>query len=190
MSRYLSGKTFWLWILFLLAACATSENVIPDQLKAQIEDDLQFAKVQKAPSSFQNRLIIQGGEVLSAIRFLDRTSLQILQLPLNDDLAPVLDRAQSKGRFLAFQTDFLDPAIVPRGTRITLVGKVTGSSTLPLGEDKYEYPILEIQDFTVWPSLWALPYFGPFGTNCGPYRGFYPYGGVNPFAGRMYPLWC
>ena len=190
MIRYRSGNAFWLVTLLSLAACVTSKQVIPEKLKEQVDESPLFTKLQETPSSYQDRLIIQGGEVLSAIRLVDRTRLQILQLPLNDTLAPGVDRTQSQGRFLAFQSEFLDPAIVPPGTRLTIVGKVNGASVLPLGEDEYRYPILEIQSFTVWPSLSALPYYGPFGTNCGPFRGFYPYGGVNPFAGRIYPLWC
>ena len=41
----------------------------------------------------------------------------------------------------------------PPRSRVTLVGEVTGSKTLPLDEVEYEYPVLIIRHLTVWPSV-------------------------------------
>lgn len=49
--------------------------------------------------------------------------------------------------------EFLDPAVLPPRSRVTLVGEVTGSKTLPLDEVEYEYPVLIIRHLTVWPSV-------------------------------------
>ena len=55
------------------------------------------------------------------------TQLEVLQLPLEDDQGPVTERTASKGRFLAWQKEFLDPATIADGTRVTIVGEVTGA---------------------------------------------------------------
>lgn len=52
----------------------------------------------------------------------------MLQLPLDDEQGPVTDRMESKGRFLALQKEFLDPATMTDGTRVTIVGEITGAS--------------------------------------------------------------
>ncbi len=92
----------------------------------------------------------------------------------------------SRGRFLAFQQTFLDPATVPAGTRVTIVGEVTGATTLPLDETDYTYPTLEIKNIKVWPKAegypyWYSPYAGP--SYWGPY--WHPYWGP-PWRRHLY----
>ena len=85
----------------------------------------------------------------------------------------------SHGRFLAFHKEFLDPATIPMGTRMTVVGEVTGSVTLPIDEVDYVYPTLDIKAVTVWPPkvpVWwsrPYPYFGAYWgpSYWGPYWG-------------------
>jgi outer membrane lipoprotein len=56
----------------------------------------------------------------------------------------------SQGRFLAVQKEFLDPATVPVGTRITVIGEMTGTTTLPIDDIQYTYPTLAIRHLKVW----------------------------------------
>ena len=69
-----------------------------------------------------------GGEVLSAKRLAEGTRLEVLQLPLDDAQQPALTRTDSQGRFLAIEKEFLDPAMFPQNTRVTIVGEVTGTT--------------------------------------------------------------
>jgi outer membrane lipoprotein len=74
--------------------------------------------------------------------------------------------------------EFLDPATIPPGTRVTVTGEVTGSMTLPLDETEYTYPVIEarhievLQSETAELSRRSYPYYY---TGPGPYWG--PYGG-------------
>ena len=89
---------------------------------------------------------------------------------------PIQYLQKSRGRFLALQSDFLDPATLPAGTHVTIVGEVIGETTLPLDETEYTYPTVTIKNLRVWPkdelySYWHThPYVGP---HYGPY--WYPY---------------
>lgn len=74
-------------------------------------------------------MLVLGGEVLKAKRLRDSTQIELLQLPLEDGEAPSLDRQNSQGQFLALQQEFLDPATVVEGTRVTIVGEVSGAKT-------------------------------------------------------------
>lgn len=116
----------------------------------------------------------------------DGTRIEVIQLPLANDDEPQGRLVDSQGRFLAFHKEFLDPATIPTGTRIT-VGEVTGSTTLMLDEVGYAYPTVAIASLTIWPpkppAYWfhPIPYFGVY---WGPYWGPYwsppqwsPYGG-------------
>lgn len=96
-------------------------------------------------------------------RFKDQTQITVLQLPLDTASDPISDRTNSQGRFLAIQEEFLDPAVLPPMSRVTLVGEVTGSKTLPLDEVEYEYPVLLIRSLTVWPPVPVRESWSPFG---------------------------
>jgi outer membrane lipoprotein len=133
----------------LLAGCAAS--VLPASLQLQVDRTLTFAQLKDSPDSYRGRLVIVGGEVLSAKRLKEGTRIEVLQIPLEDSYAPGKDRTTSEGRFLAMQKEFLDPATLPPGTRGTIVGEVTGATTLPLDETDYTYPTLEIRHLKVWP---------------------------------------
>lgn len=124
-----------------------------------------------SPDSYRGRLLVLGGEVLTAKRLKDGTRIEVLQLPLDGSQRPEWDRTASEGRFVALQKGFLDPATLPGGTRVTLVGEVTGVMTLPLDETEYTYPTLEIKTLKVWSDWTAVqdgspayrsPLWGPY----------------------------
>lgn len=160
--------------VWLLPGCAAS-TVVPPQLQEQVDRQLTFSQLKESPESYRGRLVVLGGEVLSAKRLKNGTRIEILQLPLGNSLAPGTDRTASEGRFLAVQRDFLDPATIPPGTPVTVTGEVTGSTVLPLDETEYTYPTLEIKHLKVWPKTDGTlsrpgPYYGsPY--YWGPYRG-------------------
>ncbi len=145
-----------------MLACS-GPDVIPSSLKSHVDQQIDFAALRSNISAYEGRLILVGGEVLTAKRFRDHTQIEVLHCPLAAWLDPVRNRTRSQGRFLALQKDFLDPAIFPPGTRVTLVGEVTGSKTLPLDDVEYEYPVLSIHHLTVWPSITISESWSPFG---------------------------
>ena len=114
-----------------------------------------------------------------AKRLKDSTQLTILQLPLINEQEPTTELTQSQGRFIAEQKDFLDPATVPPGSRVTLVGELSGSIPQSLDETVYTYPTLIIKHLKAWPAYPSdYDRYGPY------YRQsyLYPY----PYA---YPYW-
>ncbi len=174
-------------LTMLLTSCSsTKQTIVPAHLEGQVTQDLSFAQIKDSPDSHVGTLILVGGEILSAKRLKEHTKLTILQLPLTEDQEPTSNRTQSHGRLIALQSDFLDPATVPSGTRVTLVGKITGSQTELLDEMEYTYPTVAIQHLQVWEDslesgygnrpYYGYPYWGPF---WGYYGGFY----------RPYPYW-
>lgn len=132
-------------LIVMLAGCASRQE-------AESSQPLTFAQVKAAPASFIGQSAVLGGKVLTARRQKDHTRIEILQLPLDQSMRPGHDLTQSQGRFIALQREFLDPATVPPGTRITVTGVVAGSTTLPLDETDYTYPVLDITRVQVWPG--------------------------------------
>ncbi len=164
-------------LLTLLAGCAQPyKATLPADLTTQVNDSLSFSQIKAFPEEHKGKLVILGGQILSAKRLTDSTELIILHLPLIQQREPSTELTHSQGRYIAYQQKFLDPATVPSGTRITLVGELTGSITQKLDETDYPYPTLTIKQLKVWPTHAEYPrYSQP-----------YPYWGPYPYA---YPFW-
>ena len=164
----------------MISACASQKaSFIPSALQQQIDWTLSFEQIKESPSTYRGSVAMVGGEVLTAKRFKDHTRIIILQLPLSTGEEPVSNRTKSEGRFIARQEEFLDPATIPPGTRITVIGEISGSTTELLDEMEYQYPVLTIKHLEVWPPPQHLPYY------YSPYNGpYYPYGGPGRYYGR------
>jgi outer membrane lipoprotein len=162
-------------VVMLMSGC-NRHHVIPDSLKAQVNRAVTFDQVKHSPSSYRGELVVLGGKVLSVTRLEDATRVEVLQLPLTHDLAPVMEGTQSEGRFVAFDTQqkIIDPAILEQGTPVTIVGEVKSSTHGHVGDRQYEFPTLVIRDMTVWDKdkteQAPLTYYGsPHGYGYRPY---------------------
>ena len=137
----------------VIFVCSCSPQVIPKELEGQVDRKVSFLQLKESPATYTGRMVVLGGEVLSAKRGPDSTRIEILQIPLDSSLEPVQDRTVSQGRFLAIQKEFLDPATVPVGTPVTIIGDMTGTTTLPIDDVQYTYPTLAIRHVKVWERV-------------------------------------
>ena len=134
----------------LLSGCS-SQQIVPEPMEPLVDRTVSFPDVQASPKSYKGRTLVLGGEVLNAKQLRDGTEIELLQLPLERGEEPTLDRQQSQGRFLALHEEFLDPATVVKGTRVTIVGEVSGAKTDRLDDVDYRYPTLIVKHLHVWP---------------------------------------
>ena len=164
--------------LLVLSGCATSHLVTPE-MEPQIARDIPFEALKAEPAKFTGRLVVLGGKVLSAKQLKEGTQIEVLQLPLDRTDMPILNLERSKGRFLAYQAEFLDPAMLPAGTAVSMIAEVTGAKTMPLDEVEYTYPTVKVVTLKIWPEYeywrpWPHPYLYPSPYRY-PYHPFYPY---------------
>jgi outer membrane lipoprotein len=158
--------------IFLIQGCGP--KVIPKELEGQVDEKVSFLQLKQSPEAYKGRLVVLGGEVLTIKRSADQTRIEVLQLPLDSSLRPVEDRMTSQGRFLGIKREFLDPATVPVGTPVTIIGEVIGTTTLPLDEIQYVYPTLEVRHITVWEKTPPRSYGYPaVSIGIGGFFGFY-----------------
>lgn len=157
-----------LLLVVLFTSCTSHDYVIPEPLASHIDRSLTFGQLKESATSYIGKVVVLGGEVLKAKRLPAGTSMEILQLPL-DGSEPVADVQQSQGRFLALQTEFLDPATLVERPRVTIVGEVTGTQTQRLDDIEYTYPVVSVKDLKIWPdSVGFRPRPGPrFGVSIG-----------------------
>ena len=203
----MTGNVLFLCGLLALSACAESAHQVhrnmiymdvSPELEQQIDTSVAFADLRAAPGNYVGRVVMVGGVVITAKRTEDRTEIEVLQLPAEAGGPSTTERLRSEGRFLAVREEFLDPATVPPGTPITVVGVVSGSTTRPLDDSEYTYPVLDIKHLTDWSAVASQhsggsaaayygPYYSPFGYWGSPY-GYYPYfGRPSPFFNQPRP---
>ncbi|HNP61386.1 MAG TPA: Slp family lipoprotein [Nitrospirales bacterium] len=175
------------WIIHLallsvgLSGCATfSSSPFSTNQEAQVTTGISFPQVVQDSSAHTGQIVKVGGVVLSAKRFMDRTEVMVLQIPLDNDSVPEWDRTESKGRFIATQKTFLDPATLPQGTRLTMIGEVTGQASRKVDEEEKVYPVLAIQALKVWPLIprngyGYRPNWGPYPYWGGYWGSYWPY---------------
>ncbi len=185
----------------LLAGCAESAhqtglgqlgNRVSEDVRRLVDESITFQDVKAAPESYGGKMVMFGGEVIRARRLKDQTEVEILQLPLGSDGIPIDDRSQSQGRFLAVEGGFLDPATVPQGTPLTVVGTVEGERVRPLseGEDPYAYPVLRIVQLLNWQTLPSSNQVGAWPYHYNPYAYYGPsYWGPSYYTSPFWYPW-
>ena len=176
--------------VIILSACAESLHQVqrdtellgvPIELEKEIDASVRFAQLKSAPGEFIGRTVMIGGTVIRAKRTAAGTEVEVLQLPAENNEPLTEDRLRSEGRFLAVREVFLDPASLPEGTPVTVIGTVKGEVTRPLDESTYTYPLLEIKHVINWSRIAAerrrdrTPDYGFYVPPYG-WSGFYPYG--------------
>lgn len=130
-------------------APAISKNIRAEAL------DVSFARLAKDPDAYKGRTVIYSGTILNAVNTSAGTELTIIQHPSMPGYRPET-RDRSDGRFLALDSRFLDPALYSPGREITVAGVVDGKQTLPVGETKFDYPVLRVRELHLWKSRWPI----------------------------------
>jgi outer membrane lipoprotein len=168
-------------LLDVFSACAAGPAVVPEEFESQIDTSVTFPQLLDAPRTYSGRTVLLGGEILSAKRISGGMQLEILQLPVSNNDPPAERRSESQGRFLAMNRTVIDAAALPPGTRVTVIGSVTGDALQQWDESEYRYPTLEVRHLHAWAPETperrqnTSPWFGIFsgvGFGIGGGRGF------------------
>jgi outer membrane lipoprotein len=141
-------NALFILLISIFAACSGG---ISQQARNQVTYTGPFAAVQQAPAKYRGAILLLGGKVIKTLNQEGASELVVLQLNLDNQDRPQ-DNAQSQGRFIVRSARFIDPAIFPPGTLITLVGRLQGSDSRLIGEMRYTYPVIEPIETKKWPA--------------------------------------
>lgn len=156
--------------LFATALWGCAHTVTSPELRREARRDLDFPVVLRDPMAHTGALVIWGGVIVETRVRRDGTDVVVLETPFRNGEEPG-DRIQSRGRFIATTSGYLDPAVYRQGLGVTVAGEIAGKEVRPLGESEYAYPLLRIREIHLWQSP---PMYGY--TDDPYYRG-YPYRG-------------
>lgn len=179
--------SLWLSIVLLgfVASACQSKDVIPERLEGRVDKDLRYSDVKNNPANHRGKLMLAGGKVLSAKKTQNGTLIEVLQIPLSEDLIPTGKETESKGRFVVIDRSgdqVSDPAVFDDDKkRVTVVGEVLGMTTIQIDDVQQQVPQLAIKHITVWD-------WDRMNSGYGPYRGYgYPHAwGYRGYYGYPY----
>jgi outer membrane lipoprotein len=171
-------------LLCLVASACQRQDVIPERLEGRVDRDLRYSDIKNNAEHYRGKLMLAGGQVLSAKRTEGGTRLEVLQIPLSEDLIPTGKDTESKGRFVVIDRgdQVSDPAVFNDDKkRVTVVGEVLGMTTTQIDEVQQQVPQLALKHITVWDwdrvKSGYYPYYGyayPYAWGYGGYYGW-PY---------------
>ncbi|BFU90956.1 MAG: putative Outer membrane lipoprotein, Slp family [Nitrospira sp.] len=164
-------------LCFIASACQRTTDVIPDRLERHVDQQLRYADIKDHPETYRGKLMLAGGEVLSAKRTQQGTELEVLQIPLSEELIPTGRDAETKGRFVIIDRNndkVPDPAVFSdEKKRVTVVGEVVGMTTIKIDDVQQQVPELAVKNITVWDWDQRNSGHGPYYSYA--YRYGYPY---------------
>jgi outer membrane lipoprotein len=170
-------------LLCFLAGACQSKDIIPERLEGKVDRDLRYSDIKNNPETYRGKLMLAGGKVLSAKRTKNGTQIEVLQIPLSEDLIPTGSDTESKGRFVIIDQSgdqVSDPAVFnDEKKRVTVVGEVLGMTTIQIDEVQQQVPQLAVKHLTVWDWDRIKSGYRPYGAYGYPYgwgyRGYYGY---------------
>jgi outer membrane lipoprotein len=169
-------------LLCLAVGACQRTDVIPERLEGRVDKDLRYSDIKGHPDDYRGKLMLAGGKVLSAKRTHEGTRLEVLQIPLSEDLMPTGREAETKGRFVVIDRggQVSDPEVFnDENKRVTVVGEVMGSTTVQIDEVQQQVPELKMKHVTVWDWDRVKGGYGPYYGYAYPYawgyRGYYGY---------------
>jgi outer membrane lipoprotein len=135
------------WALIAISCAANLSR----EARSQVTYEGDFLSLRQQPQQHVGEVVMLGGRIIENQVTEGRTDLVVLQLALTTSNQPT-EEDRSEGRFIVRADQFLDPALYPPGTPITVIGRISGSEKRSIGQMTYEYPLVEMIEIRKWPQ--------------------------------------
>ena len=155
--------------IMALTAC----SVMPKTLQHQAWD-LPFEELIHQGQAAVGHTVIVGGYVLKVANHNDHTQIEAVQAPLGFNQKPQ-SKDDSKGRLILSYSGFLDPEVYQENRKITVGGKILGSSATEISDKPYPYLHLMIESIHLWPVEIPTVYVEPDPLMWDPWDPFFPW---------------
>ncbi len=150
----------------LLSACGAH---IPVEIKQPVKGSPAVEQVYQHVDDYLSQKVRWGGVILQTENKHNASELTIIALPLNKEGKPQ-SSDHSPGRFIAIIDEFVEPLVYSPEREITVTGKILRTETRKVGEFPYEYPLIKVEHYHLWPvkvepayyDYPAYPLYDPF----------------------------
>jgi outer membrane lipoprotein len=153
--------------ILLCALLTISCSVMSREVRNEAVSTPSFSALIQKADEYRGKTVIVGGYLLNTRNESGQTVITVLQAPLVPGGKPGL-RDRSQGRIIITTSQFLDPEIYARDRKITVAGKVIGSSLDEADKAPFPYLKLESRELYLWPKYdqtryrHRYPYDDPF----------------------------
>jgi outer membrane lipoprotein len=150
--------------LFFLTACAP---VFREEIMKNATLNPSLAELNAAPSSFEGRMFIIGGRIISSSATEEGVVLEALYLPV-DSRGYIDFYEKYRGRFLAIMPKsrgILDPLIFVTGRDVTIAGTYRGVRKGMIDKLEFSYSYFEIVGIRLWEEsyyYYGSPFYDPY----------------------------
>lgn len=173
------AKVGWIPACLLMMACSVMSRAVEDEALPEMA----FPELIARAAEHIDQTVILGGYVLEVSNQADHSRMVVIQAPLGVSREP-LSKDQSQGRLILEHAGFLDPEVFAKDRKITVAGRVLGSSATDARPEPFPYVRLRTVELHLWSKETPIPYdpyWDPWWGH--PYPYYYPY----PWGWRPYP---
>ena len=135
--------TLLLLLSVILYGCTTSTAI-----RTPVIDSITLDQAREIKQT--GKLVRWGGIVVGIKNKSDHSIIEIVEKPLTRHGVPKITK-KTGGRFLARSDEFLEPEDIKPGRYITVSGQVNNYQTGQIGDYEYEYPVVEMNEYKLWP---------------------------------------
>ena len=140
-------KRLTLFITLLFISACSSKPVLPT---AGVDLAIKASQVAISAKPLNGTRVLWGGVIINTTNLTDKTRLEVLAYPLNDTQRPQTDKPAGS-RFLAYQPGYLETTDYAAGRQVSMVGIIGTLEEARLGEHRYVYPTIEVEQLHLWP---------------------------------------
>lgn len=162
-------KPFTGIIVCICCLTALSCAVIPSDVATDAVPEMPFPTLIAQTGQYIGRTVILGGYVVAVENLKDQTRIVAVQAPLGLGQEPK-SKDLSGGRLIIRYDGFIDPEVYAKDRKITVAGKLLGSSDTETPEAPFPYIRVQMRSIHLWPvekevpqdpywDYWAYPPF-------------------------------
>ena len=134
-----------LFLGFIISACASSPFKLEGVNRAITP------ALAKAGPEHQGQTALWGGLIIQSSNLKDRSEIEVLAYPLNDQGEPIRS-ASAQGRFFIQQDGYLETAQYGPGRWISVLGTVKPPVQGKVGSADYTFAVIQARQLELWPE--------------------------------------
>lgn len=140
----LTLKTVLIGLSLCLGACTSSKAI-----RTPVADS---PNIEQARTNQDTGKIVRwGGTIVAVKNKADHTLIEIVERPLTRFGTPKIS-TETGGRFFAKTPEFIDPENIKSKQSITVSGTLVDYTQAMIGDHDYLYPVVEINEYKIWPQ--------------------------------------
>jgi outer membrane lipoprotein len=134
-------------LTLLLAGCASGPDFPDEGIAKKLTPQKAVAEI----DNMQGKRVIWGGTILASRNLEEKSQLEILAYPLDDNHYPDRDEG-ALGRFLAESKGYLETVDYAVGRQVSILGSVREVRSGQVDAADYQYPLIEVEQIYLWPK--------------------------------------